>query len=73
MPTNFVSSRTHRGLDSDDMQEASFLCIQVLASTTFRGFVSKFLGRPEGPRMPMEYTTPQWFNEYARDNKFDKI
>ena len=67
MPFNFASGMTHRGLSGDDMRDTSLLCIQILATTAFRGYVSKILGNPEGPRMPMEYQTPQWLNEYAKN------
>ena len=54
-PLNFITSMTHRGLQGEDMREVSLFCIFVLAQMSFRGGVSKLLGNPEGPRMPLEY------------------
>ena len=65
-PFNYVSSMTHRGLEGEDMQDASLFFIYMLAQAAFRGSVSKILGNPEGPRMPMDYQTPAWLNEYAK-------
>ena len=57
-PFNFVTSMTHRGLESEDMSEASLFFIYILAQMCFRGAISKLLGNPEGPRMPIDYQTP---------------
>ena len=54
-PFEFVTSMTHRGLEGTDMSEVSVFCIYALAQAAFRGSVSKLLGNPEGPRMPMDY------------------
>lgn len=65
-PFNFVATMTHRGLQGEDLSEASLFAIFVIAQMAFRGLVSKLLGNPEGPRMPIDYQTPAWLNEYAK-------
>ena len=65
-PLGFVAAMTHRGLQSEDMQEVSLFCIFMLTQMSLRGTISKLLGNPEGPRMPLDYQTPAWLNEYAK-------
>ena len=54
-PFSFVSQLTHRGLSGEDMQDCSLFAVFIMAQAAFRGSISKLLGNPEGPRMPMDY------------------
>jgi hypothetical protein len=64
-PYGFVSGMSHRGLEGEDTREVSLTFICVLFQMATRGLIGKLTGS-DGPRMPLELSTPQWLQDMQK-------
>lgn len=64
-PYGFVTGMSHRGLEGDDMSQVSMTFICVLMQMATRGMLGKLTGS-DGPRMPLEMSTPQWLQDMQK-------
>ena len=69
-PYGYMTSMSHRGLEGEDMSQASMTFICVLVQMSTRGMIGKITGS-DGPRIPVELSTPQWLQDMQNQAKAD--